>query len=103
MNKKSIIILIVAIAILIFSIYSLLNLDPCSDIDDSSAKATCYIDRAIKEKDISYCNLDYYTQNCLEKADPNFKAKKQDVENLCDQIIDSSTKKKCHLHVMLNY
>jgi hypothetical protein len=105
MNKKSIFIFIFIFAILLFcySLYKIFTNDPCTRIKDSSSQATCYIDRAIKERKIAYCELDYYTQQCLEKVDTDFKAKKKDVEELCDQITDSSTKKKCHLHVMLNY
>jgi cell division protein FtsL len=99
MKKKTIIVSIAAVVLVIifFILFMWMFIfnQPCRNITDGSQKADCFMNLAVENKDIQYCTLNYYTQECIQSADPQHTADKQDARALCEQVSDSSKRQSC--------
>ncbi len=104
MNAKYIIMgIILAVIIILLGIFTFYNNDPCKSITDTSQQAECYMQQAVATGDITYCTVNYYTQKCLEKADPTYNAPKQDAISVCQKVVDTSKRNECLQYVNTNY
>lgn len=103
MLKKIIGGILVLLLLLTLGYFFIARKDPCASITDSSQQRDCYINQAINSGDISYCKLDYYTQKCLEEADPKHEADKATVSSFCEAVSDSSKRNECLGFVNENY
>lgn len=92
-------ILVLFIGILLY----ILLQNPCSSIQDSSQRAECYTAVAVSTGNVKYCTVNYYTQDCIEQADPQHTANKDEITALCEKVIDSSRRNKCLQYVNAKY
>ncbi|MFA6888816.1 MAG: hypothetical protein WC254_04955 [Candidatus Woesearchaeota archaeon] len=103
MNKKTVAIIGIIILIIIGIILYFLLRNPCSSIKDSSQQADCYTELAVSTGNIKYCTVNYYTQDCLKKADPQYNANKETATDICQKVSDSSKREECLQYVNMNY
>ncbi len=115
-NSKNIALILGALFLLMIIIYyfSFLNsaenstdgfLDGnCESISDSQNKAECYTELARTTGEVGYCtNTNYWFEECLEIADPNFEADIDVLNEVCESVTDSSKRNECYEYVEENY
>ncbi len=103
MTKRTMLLIFVLMLFLAGGLCFFLNRDHCASIIDSSERVQCTIELAEKEHNLHRCHLNYYTLACIQKADPQHTAKKEDVGKLCAAITDSSTRADCEQYVANHY
>jgi len=103
MDKKYLLIGIIILALAVGIFFLFYDSDPCTSITDSSQHSDCYIDLAVTTGDISYCDVNYYTLDCITETDPLHQSDKETATVLCQKITDTSTRNTCQVYVDENY
>lgn len=76
----------------------------CGSIADSEERAGCYTLYAKNTGKAIYCtHANYWFDDCLDQADPNRVAEEEDLQAVCEAVVDSSRRMECFEYLVENY